>query len=196
MAAAPRGRPGVTAPDGGAEPSGEARSPSGARRHRLRRRRRRRQRERAAGAAGPAGPEGLGPPPRPPERLACREGSALCLLASPCEAYAHQFTNPIRSVLGCWQRLCSFYLCVYIYIYMFPPPFSRARGFERHPGPADGKWQVPMKDKYRAAFFQLGGQIPSGFMAAVIFLPLGKKKKTNTNQTKTQNQTTKKTPNL
>lgn len=33
-----------------------------------------------------------------------------------------------------------------------------------------------MKDKYRAAFFQLGGQIPSGFTAAVIFPPLGKKK--------------------
>lgn len=81
----------------------------------------------------------------------------------------------MRSVLGCWRGLCPFYIYVCIYIY-FPHTFSRAGAFERQPGRADVKWQISIKDKYRAAFFQLGGQIPGDFTAAVILSPLRRQK--------------------
>lgn len=67
----------------------------------------RRHRQPATGGEA-AGPAGIAPPSRPPGSWVCRERCALCLPSPPCEAFLHQFTNPIRSALGCWKGLCPF----------------------------------------------------------------------------------------
>lgn len=118
-----------------------------------------------------AGSAGFVPPVRPPESPVYY---ALCPLSAPGEAIhtSSQTLHDTSSDAGnAYVHFIDFFCLI---IFFCPPFFFRTRGFERHPGPADLQWQVAIKDKNRATFFLLGGQIPGGFTAAVIFPHLGK----------------------